>query len=80
MSKSEMRELARRMERYPESFKIVAEESAEKIACGIEYDDPSWPLIIEALRIAGREDVDIPVVMVPPVTLTRKSRSAAIFN
>lgn len=80
MSKSEMRELARRMERYPENFKIVDEENAEAIACGIEYDDPSWLLIIEALRIAGREDVDISVVMVPPAIITRKSRSASIFN
>lgn len=59
MSKIEMRELARKMERYPEQFSIMSEpdygsnQEPEVIAEGIEADTVEWQLIIDALKVAS---------------------------
>ena len=59
MSKYEMIELARKMERYPEQFSIMGEPDysrnvePEVVAEGIEADSREWWLIIDALKIAS---------------------------
>lgn len=56
-TRSELLELARRMEREPEGFQIMLapEDGGEPEGCAmaIEHDSHEWAIIIDALRVAA---------------------------
>jgi hypothetical protein len=74
---SEMKELARLMERHPEAFDILDEENGI-IVTGIEAGGHEWNLCVEALKLAAEARPERVIVTVTEIRrLGRKTRAGA---
>lgn len=81
MSKYEMTELARLMDRAQENFKIMSDDDEpDVIAVGIEYGSREWNIIIDALRIAGAKEEPAPVRIIQRIPQLKVARSVALLG